>query len=93
MPRREHQTKKGKFGQIYKVARGVTVRKDHRNMWCLEISRKTQRKSVTFGSGPEGRAKAIQAAEEVAKRLRHTSSSPAAVETATKPTFVEFQNL
>jgi integrase len=56
----------------------------------MEITRKGQRKSVTMGSGPEGLAKAIQAAEQVAKRLRSAASKTSSVEPAepNKPTFV-----
>ncbi len=89
MPRREYPKKEGKFGTIYKVARGITVRRDNRQQWSLEIARKGQRKSVTMGTGPEGRAKAIEAAEGVAKRIRNSSSSPRVSKGLKMDTFLE----
>jgi len=89
MPRREYAKREGKFGGIFKVARGVTVRLDSRKQWSLEITRKGQRKSVTMGPGAEGRTKAIAAAEEVAKRLRNAPKTPSAGAAVAKPTFIE----
>ena len=90
MPRREHEKKEGKFGPIFRIARGVTVRRDNRNMWSLEVTRNGRRKSKTIGSGPEGRAKAILAAEEVAKRINPATPKTSPMKSAepNKPTFV-----
>jgi len=90
MPRREYPKSEGKFGTIYKVARGITVRRDNRQQWSLEITRKGQRKSVTMGTGPEGRAKAIEAAEGVAKKLKSASTKTPSTkpDERRKPTFV-----
>ncbi len=89
MPRREYPKREGKFGTIYKVARGITVRRDNRQQWSLEITRKGQRKSVTMGTGSEGRVKAIEAAEGVAKKLSSAAlkTSSAKPSTPLKPTF------
>jgi integrase len=89
MPRREYPKKEGKFGTIYKVARGITVRRDNRQQWSLEITRKGQRKSVTMGTGSEGRVKAIEAAEGVAKKLSSAAlkTSSAKPSKPLKPTF------
>lgn len=90
MPRREYPKKAGKFGAVYKISKGVTVRRDNRHQWRMDITRKGERKSVTIGPGPEGRAKAIQVAEAVAKRLRSAASKTSSMEPAEphKPTFV-----
>jgi hypothetical protein len=90
MPRREYPKKEGKFGTTYKVARGIAVRRDNRQQWSLEVTRKGQRKSVTMGTGPEGRAKAIEAAEGVAKKLKSASTKTPSTkpDERRKPTFV-----
>ena len=53
---------------------------------------RASRKSITMGSGLEGRAKAIEAAEGVAKRLRSSATQhpQAAPQRPSKPTFVAF---
>jgi len=90
MPRREYPKRDGKYGGIYKVARGITVRRDNRQQWCLEITRKGERKSRTMGVGPEGRAKAMQAAEEAARRLRNMpKAKKSAVAAPSKPSLLE----
>lgn len=61
--------KQGKHGPIYDVARGVTVRKDSRKLWTINIEKGGVRKNKTIGEGREGLVEALKKAETLAGKL------------------------
>ena len=69
MPWRKYKPRTGKFGPIYKIARGVQVRMDARKKWALFIDINGQRKNKTIGEGRPALVKAVKAAESVAAKL------------------------
>jgi integrase len=71
--------KQGKHGPIYNVVRGVTVRKDTRDIWAVYIEKGGKRKSIDFGIGRDGLAKAIKAAETIAASLNKLVLKPTGI--------------
>ena len=74
MPWRKYDPKKGRFGSIYHIAKGVQVRRDARGKWTLFVDRDGSRVNRTMGKGREALAKAIKAGEEIESRLTVTAS-------------------
>jgi integrase len=70
VPWRKYSPKKGKFGLIYPIGRGISVRQDLRRKWTLFIEKVDYRKCVTFNSGRDGLVGAIKAAEKIADELK-----------------------
>lgn len=70
MPWRKYSPKKGKYGLIYPIDRGISVRQDTRRKWTLFIEKVDYRKCVTFNSGRDGLVKAIKTAEKIADELK-----------------------
>jgi len=69
MPWRKYQSKHGKYGPIYHIARGVCVRRDAREMWTLFVESAGSRMNRTLGAGREALVKAIKAGEEIASKM------------------------
>ncbi len=84
MPWRKYPFIKGMYGPIFKLSKGIKVRRDWRRQWIVDIHVNDQRRNRTIGKGREGLVKAIKTAEEIIKRLG--SASPRAlVQKPTKP--------
>ena len=66
MPWRKYKPKKGKYGDCYRISKGVLVRCDSQRKWALWIEKGGERKYKTIGSGRENLAKAIKLAEKIA---------------------------
>ena len=43
---KKYQVKEGRFGPIYRVCRGVTVRQNNRGTWMIYLERNNQRKNI-----------------------------------------------
>ena len=69
MPWRKYPTIEGMYGPIFKLSKGIKVRRDWRRRWIVDINVKGERRNRTIGEGREGLVKAIKAAEEIAKRM------------------------
>jgi integrase len=69
MAYRKYVTTDGKYGNVYNVAKGVTVRKDHRGVWTAFVEKGGIRKNRTFGKGREALVQAIKLAEAMAQNM------------------------
>ena len=69
MPWQKYSPRPGKYGPIYQISKGITVRRDSRGKWTIFIEKGGVRKNKTIGSGKENRSKAIMAAEAIVKQL------------------------
>lgn len=67
MPWRKYTPMPGKYGQRYRVARGIQVRRDPRGLWTLFFEKRGFRKNKTFGQDQKALAAAIREAEILAK--------------------------
>jgi integrase len=67
MPWRKYVPKKGKHGLIYNIFKGITVRKDARGKWILDVNTPDIRKNKTYGTDRESLKKAIKKGEEIAQ--------------------------
>jgi len=72
MPWRKYSPRRGKFGPIYFIAKGVQVRQDSRKKWTVFIEKMGKRINKTIGPGREGLVKAIRAAEVISDRIEST---------------------
>jgi len=70
MPWRKYESKQGKYGPVYNIAKGVSVRRDARAKWTLFVESATDRMNRTIGCGREALVKAIKAGEEIASNPR-----------------------
>ena len=66
MPWRKYTPRAGKYGPLYSISRGISVRKDARGYWVLFFENQSVRKNQTFGKGRRALVAAIKAAEEAA---------------------------
>ena len=66
MPWRKYPSIEGMYGPIFKLSKGIKVRRDWRRQWIVDINVKGERRNRTIGAGREGLVKAIKAAEEIA---------------------------
>ncbi len=62
---------KGQHGAIYRIARGVTVRKTERGIWTIYLEKNNKRKNISIGSTDKNLDKAIEIAEAIAKRFKN----------------------
>jgi len=69
MPWRKYHPKKGRYGPISHIARGVQVRRDARGKWTLFVDRDGSRVNRTMGGGRKALVKAIKAGEEIKSQL------------------------
>jgi integrase len=69
MPWRKYQPKQGKYGPVYNIAQGVSVRRDARAKWTLFVESASTRMNRNIGCGREALVKAIKAGEEIASNL------------------------
>jgi integrase len=69
MPWRKYAPKRGKYGFIYHISKGIQVRKDYRGKWTLFIQKGGERTNHTFGEDREALTKAVKAAEAISSRL------------------------
>jgi integrase len=91
MPWRKYSPRKGKYGLIYPIDRGISVRQDIRRKWTLFIEKVDYRKSVTFNSGRDGLVKAIKTAEKIVDELKSPDFSLKEKESKNQtPKFNEF---
>ncbi len=68
---KKHQTKEeGRHGLIYRIARGVTVRKTERGIWTIYLENNYKRKNISIGSTNEDLEKAVEMAEAIAKKFQ-----------------------
>ena len=68
---KKYQVKeKGQYGAIYRIARGVTVRKTERGIWTVYLEKNNKRKNISIGSTDENLDKAIEIAESIAKKFQ-----------------------
>ena len=93
MPWRKYNSRNGKHGPIYHIAKGVQVRRDARGSWLLFVRKGEERKNKTVGEGRSGLRKAIKAAEAVALQLTQPGQDKV-VETAQSkaPHFRSYSN-
>jgi integrase len=89
MPWRKYTPMPGKYGQRYRVARGIQVRRDPRGLWTLFFEKRGFRKNKTFGHDQKALAAAIREAEILAKNAGSSIPLPFSDPTTT-PTFIEF---
>jgi integrase len=91
MPWRKYNPKKGKFGPIYQIAKGIQVRRDHRGKWVLFVNAAGERKNRTIGQGRKALVKAVRAAETIGGRI-DTSRTGVRKEPPKpkKPAFLDF---
>jgi len=85
MPWRKYQTKNGKYGPIYNIANGVSVRRDARGKWTLFADHAGTRTNRTVGYGREALVKAIRAGEDIVSSLRQAEHTPWAEEPEDNP--------
>jgi integrase len=70
VPWRKYKTRKGKYGPIYPIDKGISVRQDARGKWTLFIEKGDFRRCVTYDSGRAALTLAIKKAESVARELK-----------------------
>src|SRR5512147_1384207 len=85
MPWRKYPSIEGMYGPIYKISKGIKVRRDWRRQWIVDINVKGERRNRTIAKGREGLAKAIKAAEAIAKRMSSVALKAAAQEPVEPP--------
>ena len=91
MPWRKYTVKKGKNGPIYCIDKGIQVRCGYQKRWTIFIAKGGVRKNKTVGSGREGLAKAIKAAEAIAKKIGPVGFDRTAKKSkAAMPKFIDF---
>ncbi len=91
MPWRKYPETRGKYGPLYKVAKGIKVRRDHRRLWIVDINVNGKRKNRTIGPGRENLVKAIKVAEETARRIQTAKQNPkVTVESSLKPRLIDY---
>jgi integrase len=66
----KYYVKDGDHGPIYRISRGITVRKNNRDTWVAYIEKGTDRKNISFGRTDEDLKKAIEMSEEIAQGFR-----------------------
>jgi integrase len=66
MPWRKYSPRAGRYGPIYPISRGTSVRKDARGYWVLFFEKQLVRKNQTYGKGRRALVAAIKAGEEAA---------------------------
>jgi integrase len=69
MPWRKYTPKKGKHGPIYHICKGIQIRCGYKKIWTLFIEKGGVRTNRTIGSGRQGLAKAVKAAEAIAVKI------------------------
>ena len=67
---KKYKIKKGRFGPIYRVCRGVTVRQSNRGTWMIYLERNNQRKNISVGNSKDDLDKAIKMAEGISQKLQ-----------------------
>jgi integrase len=89
MPWRKYPSIEGMYGPIFKLSKGIKVRRDWRRHWIVDINVKGERRNRTIGAGREGLVKAIRAAEQIVKRMGSVAPKVAAQQPAEplKPAF------
>ena len=89
MPWRKYPSIEGMYGRIYKIGKGIKVRRDWRRQWIVDLNVKDQRRNRTIGTGREGLVKAIKAAEAIAKHMGSVATKVQAQKPTEplKPTF------
>jgi integrase len=90
MPWRKYPSIEGMYGPIYRLGKGIKVRRDWRRQWIVDINLRGQRRNRTTGPGREGLVKAIKAAEAIAKRKGSVANKIPAQHAAEqlKPAFI-----
>jgi integrase len=90
MPWRKYPSIEGMYGPIFKLSKGIKVRRDWRRRWIVDININGERRNRTIGEGREGLVKAIKAAEGILKRMGPVANKVAAQQPAEalKPTFI-----
>jgi hypothetical protein len=67
---KKYKIKEGRFGPIYRVCRGVTVRQSNRGTWMIYLERNNQRKNISVGNSKDDLDKAIKMAEGISQKLQ-----------------------
>lgn len=67
---KKYKIKEGRFGSIYRICRGVTVRQNKRGTWMIYLERNNQRKNISVGNTKGDLDKAIKMAEEISKKFQ-----------------------
>ena len=62
---KKYKIKEGRFGPIYRVCRGVTVRQSNRGTWMIYLERNNQRKNISVGNSKDDLDRAIKMAEGI----------------------------
>jgi hypothetical protein len=75
MPWRKYESKQGKYGPVYNIATGVSVRRDACAKWTLFVESANTRMNRTIGCGRQALVKAIRAGEEIASNLSRIEST------------------
>jgi integrase len=90
MPWRKYPSIEGMYGPIYKLSKGIKVRRDWRRQWIIDINVKGERRNRSIGEGREGLVKAIKAAEAIVKRMGSVAPKAPAQQPAEpmKPAFI-----
>ena len=66
----KYYVKEGRHGPIYRINRGITVRKNKRGTWMVYLEKGIGRKNISFGRTEDDLKKAIEMAEEIAKGFK-----------------------
>ena len=66
----EYKSGMGINSQIYRISRGVTVRKNSRGTWVVYVEKDNKRKNISFGGTDVDLQKAVELAEAIAKKFR-----------------------
>ena len=91
MPWRKYIPKKGRYGPIYHIAKGIQVRRDCRGKWMLFVDSNGSRLNRTMGKGRDALVKAIKAGEEIKFKLTATATNQKADKPKSAlPSFKEF---
>jgi len=90
MPWRKYRSKTGKYGYTYYIARGIQVRCDSRKKWTVFIERDGKRINKTIGTGREGLAKAVKAAEAIKTEMNSMKIAQPRNTPDSLPVFTDF---
>lgn len=86
---KKYQTGEGKHGLIYRITRGVMVRRNDRGAWVIYLERNRRRKNISLGATKEDLKRPIQMAEKIADKFQDESWSRVLGDDAPKETDFE----
>jgi integrase len=90
MPWKKYTPKKGKYGKIYNISKGIKVREDAKGNWLLFINRQGYRRNKTIGSSRDSLVKAIKLGEKIARQSKNNGNVKLKQESDATPLFTEY---